>query len=207
MGECTRALLKGKINPEEIANFILNYYNLKPNEIRIFNLFTNSIKIEDKLKPIKQYGKNTGFWDTDTTHIVFVNPFRKPVPKNSTPTHRSLFWYYSNCVFEGEASTTIASQYETTYISLSHDKEAIEIIKAITAHFGGWMDENDCDDISYREVIPGGSEGKNGEIKPVFYITMEELQEKYGGIVKIVSKEEKKEIDKKRRQTNDSKIS
>ena len=198
MSVCTRALLKGKINPKEIANFIMQHYNLEPNQIRIFDIFADSIKLTDKLKPIKLYGKNTGFWNTDTTHIVFVNPFYKATPKNSTPTHRSLFWYYSNCVFEGEASTTIASQYETTYISLSHDKEAIEIIKAITAHFGGWIDENDCDDISYREVVPGGSKGKNGEIKPVFYITMEELQEYFDGIVKIVSKEEKEKLVQKK---------
>ena len=186
MGECTRALLKGKINPEEIANFIMQHYNLEPNQIRIYDIFADSIKLENKLKPIKQYGTATEFWNTNTTHIVFINPFRKE-------SHRSLFWYYSNCVFEGN-DEHITSQYETTYISLSCDTEAIEIIKAITAHFGGWIDENDCDGISYREIVPGGSEGKNGEIKPVFYITMEELQEKYGGIVKIVTKSEKEKL-------------
>ena len=186
MGTSTRALLKGKINPEEIANFIMQHYNLEPNQIRIYDIFANSIKLENKLKPIKQYGTATEFWNTDTTHIVFINPFRKE-------SHRSLFWYYSNCVFEGK-DEHITSQYETTYISLSYDTEAIEIIKAITAHFGGWIDENDCDGISYREIVPGGSEGKNGEIKPVFYVTMEELQEKYGGIVKIISKQEKEKM-------------
>lgn len=190
MGVCTRALLKGKINPEEIANFILHYYNLELNQVKTCDLFTNSIKIENGLKPLKLYGEFTDLWNTDTTHIVFINPFNKK-------THRSLFWYYSNCVFEGEDSY-ITSQNETTYISLSYDPEAIAIIKAITSHFGGWMDENDCDGIGYVEVIPNESNGKNSEIKPIFYFTIEELQEHFDGIVKIVSKEEKEKLVQKK---------
>ena len=190
MSVCTRALLKGKINPEEIANFILHYYNLKSNQIRVWDISTDSIKIENKLKPIKQYGRDTYFWNTDRTCIVFNSPFNKEI-------HKSLFWYYSNCVFNGE-DTHITSQYETTYISLNYDEEAIKIIKAITAHFGGWMDENDCDDVDYIEVAPEGSEAKNKEIKPIFYFTIEELQKHFDGIVKIVSKEEKEKLVQKK---------
>jgi hypothetical protein len=190
MGACTRALLKGKINPEEIANFILHYYNLELNQVKTCDIFMDTIKIKEELKPIKQYGDLTDFWKTDCTHIVFINPFNKE-------THRSLFWCYSNCVFEGEDSD-IKSQNETTYISLSYDPEAIAIIKAITTHFGGWMDENDCDGIGYVEVIPNESNGKNDEIKPIFYFTIEELQEHFDGIVKIVSKEEKEKLIEKK---------
>lgn len=191
MSVCTRALLKGKINPEEIANFILNYYNLEANQVKFYDTFTDSIKLENKLKPIKQYGRETEFWNTETNHIIFINPFFKL-------THRSLFYYYSNCVFEKANDVHITSQNETTYISLGYDKDAIEIIKAITAHFGGWMDENDCDDIGYIEVAPEGSEAKNEEIKPIFYFTIEELQEHFDGIVKIVSKEEKEKLVQKK---------
>ena len=145
MGVCTKALLKGKINPEEIANFILHHYNLNLNQIKVNDVFTDSIRLENKLKPIKQYGDNKEYWNTDSTHIVFINPFDQK-------THRSLFVYYSNCVFENDDGSHIRTLYETTYISLGHDKDAIEIIKAITSYFGGWMDEHDCDDIDYIKV-------------------------------------------------------
>ena len=191
MGVCTRALLKGKINPEEIANFILHHYNLNLNQIKVYDVFTDSIKLENKLKPIKQYGDNKEYWNTDSTHIVFINPFDQK-------THRSLFVYYSNCVFEDDDSSHIRTLYETTYISLGHDKDAIEIIKAITSYFGGWMDEHDCDDISYIEVTPESPEAKNEEIKPIFYFTIEELQEHFDGIVKIVSKAEKEKLVQKK---------
>ena len=199
MGVCTRALLKGKINPEEIANFILNYYNLEPNEIRVGDIFADSVNLkETNLNPVKQYGEKTDFWNTDCTHIVFVNPFINSAPKNTTSTHRSLFWYYTNSVFKGDDDTEIALQNETTYISLGYDNDAIEIIKTITAHFGGWMDENNCDDVGYIEVDPEGSEAKNKEIKPIFYFTIEDLQKHFDGIVKIVSKEEKEKLIKKK---------
>ena len=191
MGVCTRALLKGKIRPEEIANFILHHYNLEPNQIRVQDIFTDSIKLENKLKPIKQYGNNKEYWNTDSTHIVFINPFDKK-------RFRSLFVYYSNCVFKDNDDSHITSQYETTYISLGHDEDAIEIIKAITSYFGGWMDVHDCDDTDYIEVVPEGSEVKNEGIKPIFYFTIEELQEHFDGIVKIVSKAEKEKLVRKK---------
>lgn len=195
MSVCTRALLKGKINPEDIANFILQHYNLEPDKVKVCDMFTDSIKLEDKLKPIKMYGNSTDFWNTDRTHIVFNNPFNKT-------THRSLFYYYSNCVFKDEDGSHITSQYETTYISLSYNPEAVSIIKAITAYFGGWMDENDCDGVGYTTIPKYFSdfknEGENDEIKPVFYFTIEELQEHFDGIVKIVSKEEKEKLVQKK---------
>ena len=68
---------------------------------------------------------------------------------------------------------------ETTYISLSCWGNSIEIIKKIASHFGGWMDENDCDDEEYYEVSP------TGEKIEVKMVTMQEIYEKFGEIVII----------------------
>ena len=67
-----------------------------------------------------------------------------------------------------------------------------------SAYFGGWMDVHDCDDTDYIEVVPEGSEVKNEGIKPIFYFTIEELQEHFDGIVKIVSKKEKEKLIEKK---------
>ena len=69
---------------------------------------------------------------------------------------------------------------DTTYLSLGYDDEAVEIMNMIVQHFGGWIDENDCDDNLYTYV------GKNKESEtPVIHVTMEEIYEKFGGIVII----------------------
>lgn len=41
---------------------------------------------------------------------------------------------------------------ETTHISLGYWGNAVDIIKSIVAEFGGWIDENDCDDKEYYAI-------------------------------------------------------
>jgi hypothetical protein len=59
--------------------------------------------------------------------------------------------------------------------------DSVEIIKDIVTHFGGWIDENDCDDKEFYPIL----KNEDGNIKPIIYITKEELYEKFGGIVII----------------------
>ena len=70
---------------------------------------------------------------------------------------------------------------EVTDISLCYSGESIEIIKSIVTEFGGWVDENDCDEIPF---YPIGAKATR-KTKPVIYITREELNNKFGGIVVI----------------------
>ena len=71
---------------------------------------------------------------------------------------------------------------ETTYLSLGYWGSSIEIIKEIVAHFGGgWIDENDCDDKEYYPI----ELDVDGNIKPVQYVTMNDIYEKFGSVVVI----------------------
>lgn len=61
--------------------------------------------------------------------------------------------------------------------------ESVEIIKEIVAHFGGgWVDDNDCDDDPYYPYYPVVT-NVNGNIKPVRYVTMEEIRKVFGNNV------------------------
>ena len=72
--------------------------------------------------------------------------------------------------------------HETTTISLGRDKNSVDIIKTLVAQFGGgWIDENDCDDNDFYPIEMDA----DGNIKPVIYVTMEEIYEKFGGVVII----------------------
>lgn len=58
-------------------------------------------------------------------------------------------------------------------------------MKEIVAHFGGgWVDENDCDDKEYYPI----ETNPDRSIRPVQYVTMEEIYEKFGSVVVIVGK-------------------
>lgn len=41
-----------------------------------------------------------------------------------------------------------------SWVSLGHDKEAIEIITYLCKEFGGFIDKNDCDDVEF-EIVKG----------------------------------------------------
>lgn len=71
---------------------------------------------------------------------------------------------------------------ETTYLNLSAWGSSVEMIQELVAHFGGgWVHDNDCGDKNPYPVEPDG----NGGIKPVIYVTRQELYDKFGGIVVI----------------------
>ena len=57
-----------------------------------------------------------------------------------------------------------------------------KIIKELVAYFGGgWIDENDCDDEEYYPI----ELNNDGSVKPVKYVTMNDIYEKFGCVVII----------------------
>ena len=107
---------------------------------------------------------------------------------------RQLFYYYSNIntlesleEYEqnGLYDSVEMEKSEVTTISLGHFGDSVEVITDIITHFGGgWIDKNDCDDEAYCPIIPN----PDGSIKPVKYVTMDEVYEKFGCVVVIKRK-------------------
>ena len=54
-------------------------------------------------------------------------------------------------------------------------------MRDLVSQFGGWIDENDCDDEDYYPI----SKDTDGNITPVILVTMEEIYQKFGGVVII----------------------
>jgi len=87
--------------------------------------------------------------------------------------------YYSNLHLENMVLS------ETTTIISFCDTDNVDIIKQMIAHFGGgWLDENNCDDISFYPI----ELNVDSTIKPVKYVTMKEIYDKFGCIVVIKDK-------------------
>lgn len=175
MGVDTYGRIKGKINHEDIINYIRQ--KIDPN-------VKGDIKVSDygnvsEKDFIKETYDNSGRWIITSGFICF---------KSKNGNNRSLFYFYQNCnhyenleYYEGtELEPMIKS--ETTNINLGCNDEAVEIITEIVKYFGGgWVDKNDCDDIDF-EIIPGNCDNS---VKPVRHVTMEEIYEKFGEFVVI----------------------
>ena len=101
---------------------------------------------------------------------------------------RMLFYNYSNLnsyenlEFYSKHNLKDRVETESTYLSLGCWGSSVEIIKEIVAHFGGgWIDENDCDDKEYYPI----ELDVDGNSKPVQYVTMNDIYEKFGSVVVI----------------------
>jgi len=171
MGADTKGKLKGRIPAEEILNFIRSTYD--PEAILSD---TNKYYYDDKGKFSINYG-NSDITTWEHTSIFFKEysgDIRILSCVYCDKNYYENLNYYSNLGL-GEMVTS-----ETTSISLGYSGESIEIIQSIVSHFGGWVDENDCDDNPYYYI--GCSPI---DIKPVIHITRKQLYEKFGGVVII----------------------
>jgi len=173
MGVDTKAKLKGNILPEQILNFIRHKYDA-----------TASISVkkekygmigEHEIRYDKGFIRYTtsgfiSFKYNDTKRNLFYC-------KSNYNTIQDLEYYEKN----GMIDLVEMVKSETTSISLGCWGSSVDIIKEITTHFGGWVDEDDSDDKDYYYI----DKIEDSSIKPVIYVTMEDIYKKFGGVVAI----------------------
>jgi hypothetical protein len=164
----TNGRLKGYVEPEKVLNFIKQKYD---SEAKISKKITNYGKINET---------DENEWVVESGYIIF----------KGKESNRDLYYCHSNHIDESnyeyycdkgleELVTT-----ETTSISSYCDEESKEIIKAIVVEFGGWYDADDSDDVDFEPII----KNSDGTIKPVFHVSMNDVYEKFGGVVIIDKK-------------------
>lgn len=180
MGLDTKGKIKGFIRYEEIINFIRQKYDKN---------VTNDIK-KTVYRPISEiewkYRVNEHSEDNENEYSISGR-----IDFNYHGEQRSMFYAYDNVNsyenldYYSELGLKDMVLAETTYISFGCWGSSVEIAKEIVSHFGGgWIDENDCDDKPYYPI----ETNPDGSIKPVQYVTMEEIYEKFGSVVIITEK-------------------
>lgn len=173
MGVDTKGRLKGNISPEDVLNFIRQTFD-KDAKSFIETTEYNDIKNCDFAKEV--YGESEK-WMITSGYINF----------NDGKNDRNLFYYYSNINsyenldFYRNYGLEDMVKTETTHISLGYFGNSVEDILKIVSHFGGWIDDNDCDDNEYYYV----GKSPDDKIKPIIHITMQDIYEKFGGTVVI----------------------
>lgn len=170
MGVDTKGRLIGRVKPEEVLNFIKQKYdaNAMSDVKRRYDDYEFTWKHE-------KYGDEKPY--TESGSIYFKDG----------DNNRKLFYYYTNVnSFENlelysELGLEDMVKSETTQLILGYWGNSANIMTDLATEFGGWIDENDCDDESYYPII----KNSEGSIRPVIYVTMDEIYEKFGGVVVI----------------------
>lgn len=139
MSASTILRLKGHITAEQIVDYIDEHYKLIKNGIR-----------EERYGSLNQYDWVKEKYD-DSNEWKITSGF---ITFNDGKNRRGLFYsyqnvnpyenlkYYSQCNLEDMVKS------ETTFLTLDYcEDNSVEIMKGIAQEFGGWLDENDCDDI------------------------------------------------------------
>lgn len=129
--------LNGYVDIKEIIDFLNEIGNVEEYKINEKNYKKQCIKFwkevfcEDKL-----WKSKFGF-----INVYYKKEFRTLFYNYNTVN----FWDNIECYSEELQKNFVKGEH--TQLSLSCYGNAIEIMKLICEHFGGWIDENDCDDI------------------------------------------------------------
>lgn len=147
----TKARLRGNVSPDDIINFVKEKFGWR---VRT-GLTTSNYEIPDS--GVYENYTNSPTWDT-------LSGFIDLIVDDTGEKNRSIFYcknnlnFHENYDYYSENNPELIEMVcaETTYISLGHNEQAIEIIGAIVDEFGGWFCENDhsaefCNVIGRRE--------------------------------------------------------
>lgn len=172
----TYGRIKGYVSSKEILNYIRHTYDAGAfSDVETQN--RGPLALLDF--PMEVYNPN----DTDAICESGFICFK------ANGQSRSLFYFhenfnpFENLEYYRNLGLEEMVRTHTTHIGLGCFGNSDEIISDIVSHFGGgWIDENDCDDKPFHRLEGVGDDGK---VPPVIYVTMKEVEEKFGGTVVI----------------------
>lgn len=144
MGVDTKVNLLGYVKPDDIYQYILQNID-KDAKINVSRKTFG--RIEDVNYVYDAYDK-TGNINHITGFISFQyngNPRNIFYHYENVNTHENIEYYSSVGLDEMVLS-------EKTSLILGCNDDAIHIMKEIVSYFGGWLDENDCDEDEYYFV-------------------------------------------------------
>lgn len=129
--------LKGHITEEQIVNYIDEHYKLISDGTHEENY--GSV---NQLDNVKEKYDDSNEWKITEGFISF----------NDGNENRAMFYlyqnvnFYENLEYYNRYNLEDMVKSETTYLNLGLYGNSVEIMKGIAKEFGGWLDENDCDD-------------------------------------------------------------
>lgn len=150
MGRDTYAKILGKVTPEEIVRVIKEKFGVDDvvNEVKHYVYE----KLDDLDFTFRNYGDSDSWW-CDHGFIIFeLNGDKRMLfySYDNINICENLNYYKENYPDRPDLEEMVKS--EKTHIGLGCWGNSVEIIETIVSAFGGWVDDNDCDDIPYRKI-------------------------------------------------------
>jgi hypothetical protein len=155
MGIDTEVMLKGFVSADDITKFLSKKYSNVNN-----NVNKNSYQSICDLR--KDYDK---FIVKDCSDVCNVISGFITFTDTVTGERRMLHYVYDNIRYTDELQETInkldvenKTEFIGNYVmyevklSIGYCDRSVEIMKEILEEFGGWIDENDCDDVGYKYI-------------------------------------------------------
>ena len=149
----TKAYLKGAIHDRKVMQVLHN----KLGAVSVCS------RVESKVQNIDDIGNWPHHHFGSVTDYVTRSGFIDFTMPNGDI--RMVFYYYTNCWASSDDQSYIEDGLEKmvssdrTYLSLGYWGDSVDIMKAIVEEFGGWLDENDCDDETYYYIRKKRSSG------------------------------------------------
>lgn len=149
MGRDTYGKIKGRISPEEIVRVIKERLGVDAvSEVKT-HVYE---KLDDLDFTFMNYGDSDS-WECDHGFILFEFDGDKRAlfySYDNINTYENLNYYKETYPDRRDLEEMVKS--EKTHIGLGCCGNSVEIIETIVSAFGGWVDDNDCDDIPYRKI-------------------------------------------------------
>lgn len=171
----TNGRIKGYVSSAEVLNYIRNKYDKNAKSL---------VSTEDR-GPFSTLEFPVEIYNPNDTHMIVEVGF---IEFEAYGNSRSLFYLHlnynslENLKYYSDLGLEAMVRAHTTHIGLGCYGNSDEIITNIVSHFGGgWVDENDCDDKPFHRI----GAMVNDDVPPVIYVTMAEIEEKFGGTVVI----------------------
>ena len=149
MGCDTKGKIKGYVKHEDICNFIKENWDKNVVDEVSKQIHCPLTECDWKYK-INEHSEDDNNWYAVFGFICFDYNVEK----------RQLYYDYSNLnSFENQEyymkrGLSDMVECESVSLILGYWGNSVEIIQKIIEHFGGgWIDENDCDDVTYYPIM------------------------------------------------------
>ena len=166
----TMVNLRGKIEFEDILNFIKNNYDKEAKIVNRNHVIMDYVNLDDA----------GAVYDTVPYYEHGCIVFLKNDRLRTMHMYYSSVNFYENLDYHTQYGNEAMVISETTHLSLGHDDDAIEVLTNIVKAYGGWIDYNDCDDEDYVYFDRGADVPKK-----VRHVTREEIYKMFGEVVII----------------------
>ena len=148
MGKDTVVRLKGHITQNQIIEFLSSVG---------YTAFDKTTKYIEGLKELLHCSYSD--YD-DSCNAVRIGGFIKLYKDDEINFIYYSYWNvntfdsipYYQLDYPDRLDLILMAAMETTFISMNYSKENVQLMKSICEHFGGWIDENDCDNKTYRFI-------------------------------------------------------